>query len=342
MNTENTQNSSSNSPAGAVKKHWGRAFIYLLLYLALAGIWSYYCASCIRSNGSSYGKTNGSGAGGGNGLGASASGTGSGAGDSGSGSGKNTPAAQKQSAGSGNKSGETGSQGKSSDTTQSGTPGDTSRSIDAVSSAPQQIESIARHQPSPAVKAGNAGNIAGRKGFYGVETALSTRSIFIVDTSGSMGAMSREMRGSTRVEVLQQELIKSIFDPKRKAIGGFIIFSFNSTTRRFPEKNICRYRNRKTMQEARQFIESLQAGGGTMMQQVWEKALESAKEEKTDTIYFMTDGIPGDNFNDQWLLERLKRHHLTKLKIHCISVGMDQQFMKKIADHTHGKYIYIP
>jgi uncharacterized SAM-binding protein YcdF (DUF218 family) len=71
-------------------------------------------------------------------------------------------------------------------------------------------------------------------------------------------------------------------------------------------------------------------------------SLDIIKEKDIDTVYFMTDGMPGDNFNDQWLLEQLKRHHLTKLKIHCISVGMDQQFMKKIADHTHGKYIYIP
>ena len=141
---------------------------------------------------------------------------------------------------------------------------------------------------------------------------------------------------------LRSELKMDFFSSERKPIGGFVILSFNSSVKSFPEKNICRYRNSKAMKEARNFIENLAPGGGTMMCPAWQKALDIAKEEKIDTVYFMTDGMPGDNFDDQWLLEELNQRHLTKLKIHCISVGMDQQFMKNIADHTHGKYIFIP
>lgn len=340
MNTETNQTTSSSSTAGAVKKHWSRAFIYLLLYLALAGIWSYCCASCIRTSGDKPGI--GTGSGGGGGRGASDSGSGSGAGPSGSGSGKLAQAPAQPAAGSGNKTGEAGSSGTANTITPSGVPGNVSNTAASDSSVLQQVESIAYHQPAPEVKSGGAGNVAGRKGFYGLETGNSIRSIFIVDTSGSMGAMSSELPGKSRVEVLKMELEKSIFNPKRPNIGGFIIFAFNSQSRRFPEKTLCRYRDTKAMQEARQFINVLHAGGGTMMIQAWEKALDTAKKENIDTIYFMTDGQPGDNFSDQWLLAQLSKYRFKKLKIHCVSVGMDQQFMKKISDHTHGTYIYIP
>ena len=342
MNTETTQKNSSASPAGTVKKHWLRAFVYLLLYLTLAGFWSYCCASCLRQTGDNSGFSSGSGGGGGNGKGVSDSGNGSGAGLSGSGSGKLAQAPAQPAAGSGNKTGESGSNGTKNTITPSGVQCNVSNAAASDSSALQQVESIACHQPAPEVKSGSAGNVAGRKGFYGVGTTNSTRSIFIVDTSGSMGSMSSELPGNTRMEVLKLELEKSIFNPQRKSMGGFIIFAFNSNSRRFPEKNLCRYRNTQAMQEARQFINGLHAGGGTMMIQVWEKALDTVKKEKIDTIYFMTDGQPGDNFSAQWLLEQLSKYRLKKLKIHCVSVGMDQQFMKKISDHTRGTYIYIP
>ena len=342
MNTETAQHSSSNSPAGAVKKHWIRPFIYLLLYLALAGLWSYYSFCCIRSGGDKTGHSTGSGGGGGKGQGGSDSGSGYGADSSGSGSGKQPQVPVKPAAGSGNSSGETGSSGKQSHLAPTGKQSNTVQAAASDPNDSKQIESISNQQAAPKVKSGNAGNVAGHKGFYGVITSNSTRSIFIVDTSSSMGSLSGEVPYKPRVEVLRTELKKSIFNPHRKNIGGFIIFAFNSDFRRFPEKNLCRYSNTQAMNKAQQFIDSLLPEGGTMMKQVWKKALETAEKEKIDTIYFMTDGQPGDGFSDQWLLTQLKKYSLKKLKIHCISVGMDQQFMQKISDHTRGTYTYIP
>ena len=335
MNTE------QNIPAERRKHHIILPFVKLFLLLLLAAFWAYYCTSCMRQNSVGGTARKSSGSGGGTGNGAAESGNGPGAGESGSNSGKKQVKESPASAGGGTKADQAGKGGTQSNQQNSTVQGSSTKKS-AVSAQPRQVESLSRAARAPEIQSGNGGSITGRKGFYGVATAQSTRAIFIVDTSGSMGATSRELPGKTRVDVLKMELKKSIFNSEHKTVGGFVILSFNSSVKSFPEKNICRYRNSKAMKAARDFIESLTSGGGTMMCTAWQKALDIAKEEKIDTVYFMTDGVPGDSFNDQWLLEELKQHRLTKLKIHCISVGMDQQFMKNIADHTHGKYIFIP
>lgn len=336
MNTENKKTVKIQS------KNWIWPFVKLSAVLALAALWAYYCSSCMRQTQPHDGTTQQStGSGGGNGTGAGASGDGPGAGKSGSGSGKSAEQPRKESSGSSTQTGQPGNDGTSKNHQESAVNGDAVKKS-AVTAQPRQVESLSRTARPPETHSGNGGNVTGRKGFYGIATGQSTRAVFIVDTSGSMGSMSRELPDKTRVDVLKIELIKSIFDPKRKSVGGFVILSFNSGVKRFPQKNLCRYRNTKDMKEARSFIDSLSPGGGTMMCSAWQEALNIIKEKDIDTVYFMTDGMPGDSFNDQWLKEKLKQHRLNKLKIHCISVGMDQQFMKEIADHTKGKYIYIP
>ena len=154
-----------------------------------------------------------------------------------------------------------------------------------------------------------------------------------------------ELPQKNRLDVLKLELLRSIdgnIENKSSRSGGFTILAFHSTTEAFPKNRVCRYDDSHGIKKAKKFIDELRPAGGTMMAAAWKLALKLCKKQGIDTVYFMTDGFPGDNFNEKWLAKELKHHRLTELKINCVAVGSDHQFMKNIAQSNHGKYVFIP
>ena len=75
------------------------------------------------------------------------------------------------------------------------------------------VWSGAAEEPVPPPKAapGKPGNGAG--GFYGVEVRAEKRVVFLVDVSGSMGAVTPE--GGSRLDVMKRELRRAVGSAER-------------------------------------------------------------------------------------------------------------------------------
>lgn len=242
----------------------------------------------------------------------------------------------------------TGARGQSSETA-SASPSP----VPAPEAPPVSLSEALKRQPQTGPSApqvgSKGGDVSGRKGFYGAEVSEKERSLFIVDVSGSMGSMSREIPGKTSSQVLRMELKKALFGgqaPTEKTYqrrGGFIIIAFDNSTNVFPADGICTYRKRKNIAEANDFIDNkLHPSGGTVMQPAWALAVKLVDKYNIDTVYFLTDGLDSQGFSDSVLLPMLKKCRNRRLKVNCIALRIDQEFMKKIAAATKGQYIYIP
>lgn len=332
-------------------RHPAWSYCSTALMIALLLLWSVLCRSCVNGDGSG-------GLNGGNGSLISGSGTGSGDHGKGRGAGKSGDGTGREKA--------TGSigLGKNNDEAQTAPAGE-----NAPQAVPQQqvinlpankvfargadIESIKQLAP-PKVKTPTDKNTGGApsgvsgiagSGFYGVRSGSNARILFLVDMSSSMGSPASGEQGKTQMDVLKNELYKSIFGSVKKIgkanrqQGGFIIAAFDDMTEVFPPQKICRYKDKDNMKEAAKFISSIHPRGGTGFKQAWKKSVKLIKDNDIDIVYFLTDGV-GDA-DDKWILELLKKETGKKLVVNCISLGDDREFMEKIAKKRKGKYVCL-
>ncbi len=100
------------------------------------------------------------------------------------------------------------------------------------------------------------------------------------------------------------------------------------------------------------YVKMLKAGGGTNISDALETALDlagpgtsdSTKALNVQTIFLLTDGVPsaGKYTSTADILSHVNEwNKLKRVKIHAIGLGKDQDkdFMRKLADQNHGKYI---
>ena len=217
---------------------------------------------------------------------------------------------------------------------------------------PVHVENIARETPPPVPEKVVTPQISGsapRRGqsFYGVAVRKTSRILFIVDCSGSMSANSSKIAGKARIDVLKMELEKALFvNISKYSTGGFAIVKFDDDAKLFPKKKnkLCQYSDTKLMQEAKDFVDQLYPTGGTNMKKAWNAAVDVIKKQNIDTVYFLTDGEPGDDFDPAWLKKTLKKSRINnKLTINCIAIGDAGLFlMKKIANDYRGSFVLIP
>ena len=332
-------------------RHPAWSYCSTAVMIALLLLWSFLCRSCVNGDGSG-------GLNGGNGTLISGSGTGSGDHGKGRGAGKSGDGSGKEKA-----SGRIGL-GKNNDEPQTTPAGENSRQAtpqqqvinlpaSQVFAQSANVESIKQLAP-PKVKTPTSQNTGGApsgvsgiagSGFYGVRAGSNARVLFLVDMSGSMGGRASGENGKTQMDVLKNELYKSIFGSAKKIgkanwqQGGFIIAAFDDMTKVFPEKKICRYKDKNNMKEAAKFIASIYPRGGTGFKQAWKNSVKLIKENDIDIVYFLTDGA-GDA-DDKWILELLKKEVSKKLVVNCISLGADRKFMEKIAKKRKGKYVCL-
>ena len=326
-----------------------RTLIIFSVMLSFVCFWAFCCRGCIDNSAHGIGFGSGGGSDFGTGPGSGNAGDGPGAGKKGDNKGK---FAQAQ-----------GTAGIGKDAKPAGTanPSSGQYAIDGapdtpaaplLTQPPLHIESIAQEvtPPTPVkvvAKIQTGGAPQGRKGFYGVSVKASARVLYIVDCSGSMGAQSQEIPGKTRIDVMKMELKKAIFGNRasKYSSGGFSIVKFESNATSYPpkKKGLCKYSDQKRMKEAEEFIDQMFDTGGTMMKTAWSAALEIIKKSNVDTVNFLTDGEPGDNFDPAWLQQAVKKAKLRgRLTVNCISIGGHRGLMKKIAEDFKGSYVVIP
>jgi hypothetical protein len=197
---------------------------------------------------------------------------------------------------------------------------------------------------------------------FGIEI-YTNRVAFVCDTSESMGqrftpdqaaakALSREYVGSTKLEILKQEVAQALgsLDPR----AHFNVISFGTQIKPFKQNPVPA--SPGNVDSAVGFLKSLPAAGETNYYDSLKAALDIGGEPDTnqdfkptpDTITFLTDGEPtkGDITDADVLIEwytGLNRY--ARVKTHTITFGLisvDTRLLREMAERNGGRFTVIP
>ena len=152
--------------------------------------------------------------------------------------------------------------------------------------------------------------------------------IFVVDTSGSMHGNS--------IAQAKQALERAL--DGLAANDRFNIIEFNSTTRALYHQSVPADAAR--VLHARQFVQGLEANGGTEMRPALRLALDSAgTESHLRQIVFITDGSVG---NEDELYEMIETR-LGDARLFTVGIGSapNSWFMRKAAELGRGTFVVI-
>ncbi len=152
--------------------------------------------------------------------------------------------------------------------------------------------------------------------------------IFVVDTSGSMHGNSI----AQAKQALEQAL------DGLGANDRFNIIEFNSTTRALYHQSVVA--DAGNLRHARQFVQGLEANGGTEMRPALRLALDSAgAESHLRQIVFITDGSVG---NEDELYAMIDTR-LGDARLFTVGIGSapNSWFMRKAAELGRGSFVVI-
>jgi Ca-activated chloride channel family protein len=201
------------------------------------------------------------------------------------------------------------------------------------------FELVWRPVPSAAPRAMSFVETIGEKPYYllmvmppdqgEVTTATMPReTIFIIDTSGSMHGVS--IQQAKRAVLLA---LKGL-----KATDRFNIIEFNSVTNALYSSS--RPVTDQSIAEASQFVQELEANGGTEMRPALLLALGSAPSEgHLRQVVFITDGSVG--YEDE--LFSMIENRLGAARLFTVGIGSapNSWFMRKAAEAGRGSYTFI-
>ncbi len=162
------------------------------------------------------------------------------------------------------------------------------------------------------------------------QQVLDREIIYVIDTSGSMGGASiRQARRALQYAI--REL---------KPTDYFNVIQFNSKTSRLYQQSVPA--DQVHMDEALDYVRSLQASGGTEMASALHAALELASDNETGRlrqVVFLTDGSIG---NEEALFSIIK-DKLGDSRLFTVGIGSapNSHFMHKAAQFGRGTYTYI-
>jgi Ca-activated chloride channel homolog len=158
---------------------------------------------------------------------------------------------------------------------------------------------------------------------------LSKESIFIIDTSGSMGGPSIDEAKSALLLAIDRLDLSDTFN----------IIEFNSYTHVLWTD--ARSATSGNVVEAKRFVSALQANGGTEMLPALEAAFRdpSPNENVVRQVIFMTDGQVG---NESQLFFFI-RSHLGRSRLFTVGIGSapNSHFMRDAARFGRGTFTYI-
>jgi uncharacterized protein YegL len=151
--------------------------------------------------------------------------------------------------------------------------------------------------------------------FYGLEIR-SKGALFILDVSGSM---TRDDRIG-KLKAQMQNLLTALQNKSTKLRYGIVTFGAQVDSC-FPAKGMA-LNEEKNHKQAVQFVDRIQAGGGTPMCEVLNHALtRMLPDGGIDAIYFLSDGQPSDGTPLQVLDYAQRIYAQFKVRIHTISIG---------------------
>lgn len=178
--------------------------------------------------------------------------------------------------------------------------------------------------------------------FFGIRIE-SHRVVFIIDVSGSMQAPTRgryvDEPGKPRIEVAKKELAKAIEALEDNSL--FNILPFSNGVEAWIEDGI-EASKESTREDALEYVSRLGPFGGTNLFGSLEAAFE---DEDVDTIFVLSDGEPsvGDIIDPQIIRETVMEMNETRnVVIHAVSVGLDLDVLRGLAEDSGGTYVAIP
>lgn len=161
--------------------------------------------------------------------------------------------------------------------------------------------------------------------------ALPRETVFIIDSSGSMGGAS--------IEQAKAALMMAIDD--LRSGDAFNIIDFDSNARElFPESTLV---TPDTIDQAKKFVSAIEADGGTEMLKALRLAFpedsSSRHEGSVRQVIFMTDGQVG---NEQELF-RFIRDRIGDSRLFTVGIGAapNSHFMRGAARFGRGTFTYI-
>lgn len=157
---------------------------------------------------------------------------------------------------------------------------------------------------------------------------LSKETIFVIDTSGSMGGASIRQARMALVHALGQ------LHPD----DAFNVIRFDSNFDRLYFES--RPASAVAIAEAVEWVRRLEADGGTEMLPALEAALAEGSEERAvRQVLFMTDGAVG---NESALFRAIERD-LGRSRLYTVGIGSapNSHFMSKAAEFGRGTFTYI-
>jgi Ca-activated chloride channel homolog len=157
---------------------------------------------------------------------------------------------------------------------------------------------------------------------------LNREIIYVIDTSGSMGGQS----------IIQARAALELALTRLKPGDRFNVIQFNSrTSKLFNRSELV---SPSSLQQAINYVRSLNAGGGTEMATALNTALAN-QDDKNDLrqVIFLTDGSIG---NEQALFEIIQQQ-LGRSRLFTIGIGSapNSHFMQRAANFGRGTHTYI-
>jgi Mg-chelatase subunit ChlD len=184
-------------------------------------------------------------------------------------------------------------------------------------------------------------------GYYGIPIETS-RAIFVVDVSGSMGEMSTGGQIS-KIESAKNELVRVVtnFAPK----GHFNVVVFNDIVKKWQEKMMPATKGNREAAVA--WVKALDAASSTNIFDALDTAFQVAGLGATDTnyglgadtIFLLSDGSPTkpDGQLDDWekIIKAVREwNRLKRITIHTIGIGgHNAAFMSTLALENGGAYV---
>ena len=157
---------------------------------------------------------------------------------------------------------------------------------------------------------------------------LSKETIFVIDTSGSMGGTSIRQARAALTHALRR------MNPN----DAFNVIRFDSTVERLHDG--ARPVSPSAIRDAVDWVSGLEARGGTEMLPALKAALAHGEERRAvRQIIFITDGAVG---NESALLTVIKKD-LGRSRLYTVGIGSapNSHFMSKAAEFGRGTFTYI-
>ena len=152
--------------------------------------------------------------------------------------------------------------------------------------------------------------------------------VYIIDTSGSMGGVAMRQAKQSLITALD------FLNP----LDSFNIIAFDDNTQTL--FRLSKLTSIDNIAQAKHWISSLKAGGGTNMYPAIEQALQPSPRDNTyRQVIFITDGSVGNEYELFALIDK----NLANTRLHTIGIGSapNGYFMSQAAKIGRGTYRYI-